>query len=124
MTATLSVSRESSPTTTSALERGASLGSYQLVLPIASGGMGRVWIAARRGDFGFQRMFAVKVMREDLAEDVAFRRMFLDEAKLASRLRHSNVVEVLDLGEVGGTVYQAMALIDGDSLAGLVKLAG
>src|SRR5262249_1403425 len=72
------------------LERGACLGSYQLVLPIASGGMGRVWIAAKRGDFGFERMFAVKVMREDLAERASFRRMFLDEAKLAARVRHTN----------------------------------
>ena len=102
------------------LERGSLLGSYQLVLPIASGGMGHVWIAARRGDFGFQRMFAVKVMREEIAKDARLRRMFLDEAKLAARLRHSNVLEVLDLGEVAGTVYQAMPLVDGDSLAGLV----
>lgn len=103
------------------LERGACLGSYELVLPLASGGMGRVWIAAKRGDFGFTRMFAVKVMREDIAEREVFRRMFLAEAKLAARLRHTNVVEVFDLGEAEGTVYQAMELVDGDSLIGLIR---
>lgn len=119
---TASVPRASDDSDVSGLERGACLGSYRLVLPIASGGMGRVWIAAKRGDFGFERMFAVKVMREDLANKGAFRRMFLDEAKLSARLRHTNVVEVVDLGEASGTVYQAMALVDGDSLSGLRTL--
>jgi serine/threonine-protein kinase len=123
-TPTASVQRvDPAPASGPALERGACLGTYELVLPIASGGMGRVWIAAKRGDFGFSRMFAVKVMREELAMSPSFRRMFLDEAKLAARLRHTNVVEVLDLGESAGTVYQAMELVDGDSLSGLVALA-
>jgi serine/threonine-protein kinase len=122
-TPTASVPRPGVDSAPARLERGACLGSYELVLPIASGGMGRVWIAARRGDFGFSRMFAVKVMREDLAERQSFRRKFLEEAKLAARLRHTNVVEVFDLGEASGTVYQAMELVDGDSLSGLLNLA-
>jgi serine/threonine-protein kinase len=125
-TPTASVPRPGEPTEREelGLQRGACLGSYELVLPIAAGGMGRVWIAARRGDFGFSRMFAVKVMREELAKRQTFRQMFLEEAKLAARLRHTNVVEVFDLGEASGTVYQAMELVDGDSLAGLLTLAG
>jgi eukaryotic-like serine/threonine-protein kinase len=103
------------------LARGMRLGGYELVLPIASGGMGRVWVAIRHGEFGFQRAFALKVMREEFAEHPTFRRMFLDEAKIASRIRHSNVVEVIDLGEALGTVFQVMPLVDGDSLAHLLE---
>jgi len=82
--------------------------------------MGHVWAAVRIGDFGFRRMVAVKMMREELAEDASFRTMFLDEARLASRILNSHVVEVLDLGEAEGTIYQAMAFVDGDSLARLL----
>jgi serine/threonine-protein kinase len=104
-----------------ALRRGASLGRYQLLAPVAAGGMAYVWAAARTGDYGFHRLFAIKVMREEIAFDASFRRMFLEEAKLAARIRHTNVVEVLDLGEQAGTVYQVMPLIEGDSLAGLLR---
>jgi len=86
--------------------------------------MGHVWSAVRLGDFGFRRTAAIKVMREELAANPGFRRMFLDEARLASRISHSNVVEVLDLGEgEGGVLFQAMALVEGDSLARLEQSA-
>ena len=103
-----------------ALQPGSRLGAYELLTPLASGGMGHVWSAVRLGDFGFRRTAAIKVMREELAVDPGFRRMFLDEARLASRISHTNVVEVLDLGEgEGGVLFQAMALVDGDSLTRL-----
>ena len=104
-----------------ALRRGAQLGDYRLLAPVAAGGMAYVWAAARSGDYGFQRLFAIKAMRDEIAHDASFRRMFLEEAKLAARIHHTNVVEVLDLGEEAGTVYQVMPLVDGDSLAGLVR---
>ena len=104
----------------SPLRPGTRLGAYELLTPLASGGMGHVWSAVRIGDFGFRRTAAIKVMREELASEPGFRRMFLDEARLAARISHSNVVEVLDLGEgEGGILFQAMALVDGDSLSRL-----
>jgi serine/threonine-protein kinase len=103
------------------LERGARLGPYELLVPIASGGMGHVWSAVRLGEFGFRRLVAIKVMREEIAAVPEFRRMFLDEARLASRVLHTNVIEVLDLGEVDSITYQVMAFVDGDSLAHLVE---
>ncbi len=106
------------------LQPGMRLGAYELLTPLASGGMGHVWSAVRIGDFGFRRTAAIKVMREELAREPGFRRMFLDEARLASRISHTNVVEVLDLGEAdGGTLFQAMALVEGDSLARLERTA-
>lgn len=123
-TATASLPEQGAPVAKSpTFERGSRLGPYELLVPIASGGMGHVWAAVRIGDFGFRRMVAVKMMREELAEDASFRTMFLDEARLASRILNSHVVEVLDLGEDSGTIYQAMAFVDGDSLARLLTHA-
>jgi serine/threonine-protein kinase len=101
---------------------GMRLGRYELLVPLASGGMAQVWVARLAGQHGFARLVAVKTMRPEHAESDAFRRMFLDEARLAARIAHANVVEVLDLGEEGaGIVYLAMTLVEGDSVAGLLR---
>jgi serine/threonine-protein kinase len=101
---------------------GMRLGRYELLVPLASGGMAQVWVARLAGEHGFARLVAVKTMRPEHADIDAFRRMFLDEARLAARIVHANVVEVLDLGEEGeGIVYLAMTLVEGDSVAGLLK---
>jgi serine/threonine-protein kinase len=81
--------------------------------------MAEVWAARQLGELGFSRIVALKMILPELEQDAAFRKMFLEEARLASRIRHANVVEVLDLGEAGPLVYQAMPLLDGDSLSGL-----
>ena len=104
-------------TTSAARER---LGPYELLFPLGSGGMAEVWAAVRRGGFGFRQHFAVKTIRADHARSAAFREMFLEEARLASSIHHTNVVPVLDLGEEDGTVYQAMPLVEGASLAAIV----
>jgi eukaryotic-like serine/threonine-protein kinase len=103
------------------LQRGMRLGRYELLHRIASGGMAQVWVARQTGDFGFARTCAVKVIRPELANSRSFRSMFLDEARLAARIRHPHVVEVFDLGESGPTIFQAMELVEGDSLAGLLR---
>jgi serine/threonine-protein kinase len=92
---------------------GTRLGRYELLCPIAEGGMAQVWGAEQTGDLGFRKLIALKTIRPDFAFDASFRAMFLDEAQLASRIRHVNVVEVLDLGVEGEIVFQAMALVDG-----------
>ena len=90
-------------------------------MPLATGGMAQVWVAKQTGELGFSRIVALKTIRPDLAEDESFRRMFLEEARMASRIRHANVVEVLDLGEEGPILFQAMPLIEGDSMTGLMR---
>ncbi len=83
--------------------------------------MADVWIAAQRGDHGFSRTVALKVIKSEHAFDDTFRKMFLDEARIASRINHVNVVEVLDLGDEGGVLFLAMALVEGDSLHGFLR---
>src|ERR1700722_10650846 len=100
---------------------GLRLGRYELVERIASGGMAQVWVARQTGGFGFSRTCAVKVIRPELSESRSFRSMFLDEARLASKIHHPNVVEVYDLGEEGPIVYLAMELVKGSSLARLLQ---
>ncbi len=97
------------------------LGRYELLHRVARGGMAEVWAARQLGELGFSRIVAVKMILPELAEDAAFRKMFLEEARLASRIRHANVVEVLDLGEAASVVFQAMPLLEGDSLSGLQR---
>ena len=103
---------------------GMRLGRYELVKRIASGGMAQVWSAQQLGEFGFRRACAVKVIRPEYATSSSFRRMFLDEARLAAGIHHPNVVEVFDLGEAGPVVYQAMELVRGCTLAKLLARAG
>ena len=82
-----------------------------------------VWAARVKGTRGFQKIVAVKTMLSKLSEDAQFEQMFLDEASLASQIRHPNVVEISDLGEQEGVLYLAMEWIDGVPLNQLMKTA-
>jgi eukaryotic-like serine/threonine-protein kinase len=99
------------------------LGRYELLMPIAAGGMAMVWAARLKGTRGFQKIVAVKTMLPKLSEDEQFEKMFLDEASLASKVRHPNAVEILDLGEQDGVLFLAMEWIDGVPLNQLMKAA-
>jgi serine/threonine-protein kinase len=105
------------------IAQGHVLGRYELLLPIAAGGMAMVWAARLKGTRGFQKIVAVKTMLSKLTEDEQFEQMFLDEASLASQIRHPNVVEISDLGEQDGVLYLAMEWIDGVPLNLLMKTA-
>ncbi len=96
------------------------LGRYELLSLIARGGMAEVWSARQTGELGFSRIVALKTIRPDHTDENAFRKAFLEEARIASRLRHVNVVEVLDLGDKP-VLFQAMSLIEGDSVGGLLE---
>src|SRR5690606_40774695 len=74
---------------------GSLLGRYELLLPIAKGGMGRVWAARLRGSGGFQKLVAVKTILKS-CDDGRFDQMLLGEATLASLIRHPNVAQCLD----------------------------
>lgn len=85
--------------------------------------MASVWVAKLRGKHGFEKMVALKTILPTLAEDQRFRRMFLDEAKIASGIEHVNVAQILDLGEQAGQLYLVMEWVDGDSLQELDRAA-
>jgi serine/threonine-protein kinase len=99
------------------------LGRYELLVPIAAGGMAQVWAARLRGARQFQKLVAVKTMLPKLSEDEQFEQMFLDEASLASQVRHPNAVEIMDLGEHAGVLYLVMEWIEGVPLNQLMKSA-
>lgn len=99
------------------------LGRYELLMPIAAGGMAQVWAARLRGARQFQKIVAVKTMLPKLSEDAQFEQMFLDEASLASQIRHPNAVEIMDLGEHAGVLYLVMEWIEGVPLHQLMKTA-
>jgi serine/threonine protein kinase len=92
-------------------------------MPIASGGMAMVWAARLKGTRGFEKIVAIKTMLPKLSEDEQFERMFLDEARLASQIRHPHVVEILDLGEQDGVLFLVMEWIEGVPLNQLMKAA-
>lgn len=93
---------------------GHTLGRYELLVPIALGGMASVWAARTSGPH--PKLVAVKLLRAELSDDPDFEAMFLDEATLVSQIHHPNVAETLDVGEEDGVLYQVMELIDGEPL--------
>jgi serine/threonine protein kinase len=95
---------------------GGRLDRYDILALIGRGGMADVWLAQQRGGHGFRKMVAIKTIRAEHANKPSFRGRFLAEARIAAAINHTNVVEILDLGEQDGIVYQVMELIEGASL--------
>ena len=98
---------------------GVCLDRYELLLHIAQGGMARLWLAQQHGAHGFGRLVALKTILPALATEAGFRAMFLDEARVASTIRHENVAQVLDLGEEEGILFSVMEWLDGEPLVHL-----
>ncbi|MBL8956280.1 MAG: serine/threonine protein kinase [Myxococcaceae bacterium] len=86
-------------------------GKYRLVKLIGRGGMGEVWEGALAGEKGFARRVAIKKMIGK--HDGGWEHRFLEEARIASRLHHANIVSVLDFGVEDGAYFQVLELIDG-----------
>src|SRR5262245_53539032 len=106
------------------IQPGQTLGRYEFLVPIAEGGMASVWAARLKGTRGFSKTVAVKTMLPSVSDDPQFEQMFLDEAQIASRIRHPNVVEILDLGEQDDVLYLVMEWVDGEPLSTLRRVAG
>src|SRR5688572_1354155 len=94
---------------------------YDLVSRIAVGGMAEVFRAVAYGAHGFEKALAIKRILPELARDPEFEDRFIREAKLAVKLTHANVVQVLDFGRLAGTLFIAMELVDGLDLAALLR---
>jgi len=112
------------PSDYGSLQPGTRLGRYELLVPIARGGMARVWAARLHGQRGFQKLVAIKTILPHLAEEPEFERMFLDEARIASGVHHPNVCEIYELGEERRTLYLAMEWVSGDSLSRVMRANG
>jgi serine/threonine protein kinase len=96
-------------------------GKYRLLEPVAAGGMAEVWRAEAPGAEGFVKEVALKLIRGDHDARGDFVRMFIQEARLASRLSHANIVQVFDFDQVEGRYYIAMELVRGHTLREVVE---
>jgi eukaryotic-like serine/threonine-protein kinase len=98
------------------------IGRYELLLPIGSGGMATVFLARASGVGGFERDVALKIIHAHLRADEDSKLHLLDEARLAARIRHPNVVPVIEVGDDPFGVYLVMDYVEGDSLAGVMRI--
>src|SRR5678815_662199 len=97
-------------------DRGSTLGKYRLIAEIAHGGMGVVYLAMVQGVAGFHKLAVVKELKPELVEEPAFLTMFLDEARLAARLSHPNIVQTNEVGNDGDRYFLAMEYLEGRCL--------
>ena len=97
------------------------LGRYVLHGEIAAGGMASVHLGRLLGPVGFSRTVAIKRLHPQFAKDPEFVAMFLDEARIAARIRHPNVVPTLDVVASEGELFLVMDYVEGESLARLVR---
>jgi len=101
---------------------GRQLGRYEVLTQLASGGMASVYVARAQGVAGFERLVAIKVLHPHLAHEHDFITMFLDEARLAARIRHPNVVATQDISDTEGAGYfLVMDYVEGDHLGALLR---
>ncbi len=100
------------------------LGRYQLMVAIARGGMGQVWLARLQGARGFSKLVAVKTLLPSEQDLPRLEAMLAEEARLASLIQHANVVHTMELGEHEGLLYLVMEWVDGEPLGFLLNRAG
>ena len=96
-------------------------GKYELLRKIASGGMAEVYLAKQTGLVGFEKLVVIKRILPHLAANEEFVRMFLDEARTAADLRHTNVVQIYEVGEDQGTYFIAMEFLHGQDLRRVLR---
>jgi serine/threonine protein kinase len=94
-------------------QRSTRLGPYHLLAEIGAGGMGTVHLAKMDGPAGFNKLAVVKELRPELAGSREFVELFLDEARLAARLTHPNVVHTYGANQDSGRLYLALEYLDG-----------
>ena len=103
------------------LETPVPFGRYTLEHRLATGGMAEIFLARQEGPGGFSRELVIKRILPHYAGEAGFVEMFLDEAKLAARLNHPNIVPIYDFGEVDGSWFLAMELVRGPDLRNVLE---
>lgn len=98
------------------------IGDYTILNRLALGGMAEILLAKRQGPMGFAKPVVLKRLLPQLAADQMFTSMFLNEAKLAARLNHPNIVQINDLGQSGASFYIAMEYLAGEDLATVIRV--
>ncbi len=98
-------------------------GRYQLLKKLATGGMAQIYLGRQVGLEGFEKLMVVKRILPHLAENDDFITMFLDEARIAARLNHPNIVQIFDLGAQDESFFIAMEYIHGEDVRRVWKRA-
>jgi len=96
---------------------------YEIVRKIATGGMAELFLAKQTGMEGFEKAVVLKRILAHLGQDDEFVSMFLDEARIAAKLSHPNVVQIYDLGHADGSYYIAMEYVSGRNMAAVLRKA-
>ena len=89
------------------------VGRYQLIKRLAAGGMADLHLAQVHGQRGYERTVVIKTLRRDLLDEAQSPDLLIQEALIASRLRHDHIVEVIEVGEDRGTPFMAMEFVFG-----------
>lgn len=100
------------------------IGKYRVIAELGHGGMARVLLTVASGPAGFEKLLVVKRLREEFSADEEFLAMFLDEARIAARLNHPNVVHTYEVGAEGPVHYIAMDYLEGQPLSGILRKLG
>ncbi|MBS2027118.1 MAG: protein kinase [Deltaproteobacteria bacterium] len=102
---------------------GVSFGRYQLLKKLAAGGMAEVYLARQSGLEGFEKLVVIKRILPHLAGDEEFVQMFLNEARIAARFNHANIVQIYDLGKMEETYFIGMEYVHGEDLGRVMRKA-
>lgn len=97
---------------------------YHVITDLGQGGMGEVRLALERGGNGFQRLVALKLVRSELSEIPYFLAMFYEEARLAARLNHPNIVQTYEVGAADNRHFIAMEYLEGQPLYNIRSRVG
>lgn len=96
-------------------------GRYELQERLAFGGMAEIFLATMRSEHGFSKRVVIKRILPQFSGDETFAKMFIDEAVLAARLSHPNIVQIYDFGEIAHSYYIAMEYVEGLDLRRLLR---
>ncbi len=100
------------------------LGSYRIIAKLGAGGMANVYLGMQSGMAKFKKLVVVKVLHPNHVANAEFLSMFLNEARLAARLNHPNVVNTYEVGEDDGRHFMAMEYLEGQPFNAVIKKIG
>jgi eukaryotic-like serine/threonine-protein kinase len=92
------------------------IGKYRIIAELGHGGMAEVFLAVAMGPAGFNKLLVIKQLKAELVADPDFVSMFIDEARLAARVNHANIVQTIEVGEDNGRYFIAMEYLDGQAV--------
>ena len=97
------------------------IGRYEVIGQLATGGMAEILLARLVGPSGFERPVVIKRILAHLVNAPGMRDMFIDEARILAGLRHANIVNVYAAGERDGLLYFVMEYVEGETLRDLLE---